>query len=170
MAKKDSVRYVCSSCGVANPTWSGRCYSCGDWNTLQEEVALTTVRGSSGGHSLKTQTVSSSIAKDSRRLLSGTAEIDTVFGGGIVAGSINLLAGQPGIGKSTLLLQMAHDIARKERVLYVSGEESAHQIGLRAERLGVAGKNLQLATSTSAEDVATTIFEAKFDLVIVDSV
>lgn len=170
MAKRDSVRYVCSSCGVATPTWSGRCYSCGDWNTLQEEAALTVPAGTSSGHSLKTQTVTRSIAKDSRRLSSGSQEVDAVFGGGIVAGSMNLLAGQPGIGKSTLLLQVAHDVAKKHAVLYVSGEESAHQIGLRADRLGVSGKNLQLATSTSADDVAATVSEGKFDLVVVDSI
>lgn len=170
MAKKDSVRYVCGSCGAVSPTWSGRCYSCGEWNTLQEELTITDARIAKSGRSLKTQTVSSSIAKDNKRLMTGMSEVDVVFGGGIVAGSMNLIAGQPGIGKSTLLLQAAHDLAKKHSVLYVSGEESAHQIGLRAGRLGAGSKNLQLATSTSADDIASTIREAKFDLVVVDSI
>ena len=135
MAKKDSVQYVCSSCGAISATWSGRCYNCGEWNTLQEQLNVTTAGVKSGGKTLNTQTVSSSLAKDHKRLTSGISEVDTVFGGGIVAGSVNLIAGQPGIGKSTLLLQLAHDLAKKYKVLYVSGEESAHQIGLRAERL-----------------------------------
>lgn len=170
MAKKDSVRFVCNSCGAVSPTWSGRCYSCGEWNTLQEELTATSAQIAKGGRSLKTQTVSSSVAKDNKRLTTGIGEVDTVFGGGIVAGSVNLIAGQPGIGKSTLLLQVAHDLAKKHHVLYISGEESAHQIGLRAGRLGAGGKNLQLATSTSADDIASTIGEAKFDLVVVDSI
>jgi DNA repair protein RadA/Sms len=98
------------------------------------------------------------------------AEVDDVMGGGIVAGSVNLLAGQPGIGKSTLLLQLAYAVASKVPVLYVSGEESAHQIGLRAERLGTLEPKLQLATSGSADDIAATIASGDYKLVIVDSI
>lgn len=170
MGKKDSVQYVCSNCGAASSTWSGRCYNCGEWNTLQEQLQVTTGQIKSGGKTLQTQTVSSSLAKDHKRLSSGIDEIDTVLGGGIVTGSVNLLAGQPGIGKSTLLLQLAHELAKKYKVLYVSGEESAHQIGLRAERLKATGKNLQLATSNSADDIATTISRGNYNLVIVDSI
>lgn len=170
MAKKESVRYTCSNCGAISPTWSGRCYSCGEWNTLQEEVTVRTSQTMRAGSALKTKTVSSSIAKDNKRLKTGISEVDVVFGGGIVAGSMNLIAGQPGIGKSTLLLQVAHDLSQQHAVLYVSGEESAHQIGLRAGRLGASSKNLQLATSTSADDIASTISDAKFDLVVVDSI
>ncbi len=169
MAKKESVKFVCSSCGVSTPTWSGRCYGCGEWNTLQEDLS-SGGRITNSGTLLQTQSVSSSIAKDNKRLKTGVNEVDSVFGGGIVAGSVNLIAGQPGIGKSTLLLQVAHDLAQKHQVLYISGEESAHQIGLRAGRLGAGTKNLQLATSTSADDIAKTISEAKFDLVVVDSI
>ncbi|MEO8863212.1 MAG: DNA repair protein RadA [Candidatus Saccharimonadales bacterium] len=176
MAKKQSVDYVCSNCGAVSPTYSGRCYSCGEWNTLQERlnVALSSPgafgSSASSGHSLSPQTVQDTLAKDHQRLLSGVSEIDNVFGGGIVAGSVNLLAGQPGIGKSTLLLQLAYDLAKTHTVLYVSGEESAHQIGLRAQRLGAAGKKLQLATSSSADDIASTIVSGKYELVIVDSI
>lgn len=170
MAKRDAVQFVCSNCGAASPTWSGRCYSCSEWNTLQEQISVSVGQVKSGGKKLQTQTVSGSLAKDHKRLTSGISEVDTVFGGGIVTGSVNLIAGQPGIGKSTLLLQLAHDLSKKYKVLYVSGEESAHQIGLRAERLGAVGKNLQLATSSSADDVASTIATGGFQLVVVDSI
>ena len=164
------MQYVCSNCGAASLTWSGRCYSCGEWNTLDEKLNLTKGSGARAGSALKTQTVNSSLAKDQRRLVSGTAEIDTVFGGGIVAGSVNLIAGQPGIGKSTLMLQLAHTLSAKYKVLYVSGEESAHQIGMRAKRLGASSKNLQLATSTSADDIASTINTSDYELIVVDSI
>lgn len=170
MAKKDQVTFVCSNCGAVSPTWSGRCYSCGEWNTLQEQLSVSIGQARSGGKVLQTQTVSGSLAKDHKRLVSGIGEVDTVFGGGIVTGSVSLIAGQPGIGKSTLLLQLAHELAKIYKVLYVSGEESAHQIGLRADRLGATGKNLQLATSTSADDIASTIAGGKFQLVVVDSI
>ncbi len=169
MAKKLAPKFICSSCGATSPTWSGRCYGCGEWNTLQEDLSSGS-QVARNGKSLSTQTVTSSISKDSKRLKTGINEIDSVFGGGIVAGSINLIAGQPGIGKSTLLLQVAHDLSKNYKVLYISGEESAHQIGLRADRLGAGTKNLLLATSTSADDIAKTINEEKFDLVIVDSI
>lgn len=124
----------------------------------------------SGGTSLKVEDVASSIKRDHKRLVSGIAEIDDVLGGGLVAGSVNLIAGQPGIGKSTLLLQMAHSLAKKHKVLYVSGEESSHQIGLRAARLGVSAKTLQLATSTIADDIAATVAGGQYDVIIVDSI
>ncbi len=170
MAKKDAVKYVCSNCGAISTTWSGRCYSCGEWNTLQEQLDLSNNKAGQKGRKLATQTVTSSLAKDHKRLTSGISEIDNVFGSGIVAGSVNLIAGQPGIGKSTLLLQLAHALAKNYKILYVSGEESAHQIGIRADRLGVNQKNLQLATSTSADDIASTIGSESYDLVVVDSV
>jgi DNA repair protein RadA/Sms len=119
---------------------------------------------------LQPQSVDKSVASDSQRLITGLQEVDGVLGGGIVTGSINLIAGQPGIGKSTLLLQLAYAVAAKVPVLYVSGEESAHQIGLRAERLGTLRSDLQLATSTSADDIAATIAAGEYKLVIVDSV
>lgn len=169
MAKKASIQYVCNSCGEATGVWSGRCYSCGGWNTLEEQVNLISSKAVDG-RLLTTQSVSSSLAKDHPRLVSGIDEIDNVLGGGIVAGSVSLIAGQPGIGKSTLLLQLAYSLSKKYKVLYVSGEESAHQIGIRAKRLGTSSKQLQLATTTSADDVATTIAGGGFELVVVDSI
>ncbi len=172
MAKRDISQFVCTSCGAVSAAWSGRCFNCGEWNTLQEQASIvSTATGAvSAVSKLPPQSVSKSLAKDHKRLVSGVKEVDTVFGGGIVAGSVNLIAGQPGIGKSTLLLQLAYQLAKTQKVLYVSGEESAHQIGLRAERLGASGKTLQLATSTSADDIAATIVSGGFDIVIVDSI
>jgi DNA repair protein RadA/Sms len=171
VAKKSATRYVCSNCGALSSSWSGRCSQCGEWNTLQEQLSAATVAGSvANGRVLPVQTVAKSVAKDQLRLTTGMPEVDDVFGGGIVAGSVNLLAGQPGIGKSTLLLQLAYLAAAKSPVLYISGEESAHQIGLRAERLGTLRSDLQLATSNSADDIAATIASGAYKLVIVDSI
>jgi DNA repair protein RadA/Sms len=171
MAKKDAVQYVCSNCGAASVTWSGKCYSCGEWNTLQEQLSVSSISGAAANaRKLDTQTISKSLAKDYPRLHFGFNDIDTVFGGGLVAGSVNLIAGQPGIGKSTLLLQLAHKLAAKHPVLYVSGEESAHQIGLRADRLKTNAPKLKLATSTSADDIAATIASGEYRLVIIDSI
>ncbi|MGC1177395.1 MAG: DNA repair protein RadA [Candidatus Saccharimonadales bacterium] len=171
MAKKPMTNYVCSNCGAMTSSWSGKCSQCGEWNTLEEQLtggAISTAV--KRGHVLRPQSVKGSVAKDQPRLKSGIAEVDDVFGGGIVAGSVNLIAGQPGIGKSTLLLQLAYAVAAKVPVLYVSGEESAHQIGLRAERLGTLRPELQLATSTTADDIAATIAEGTYKLVIIDSI
>src|SRR5580692_5611912 len=112
MAKKPASRYVCSNCGALTTSWSGKCPQCGEWNTLEEQLSPASVAGSiAHGMVLKSQTVAVSLASDQARLLSGIHEIDNVFGGGIVAGSVNLIAGQPGIGKSTLLLQLAYTVA-----------------------------------------------------------
>lgn len=171
MAKKPASRYVCSNCGAITGSYSGRCPQCGEWNTLEEQLTAATVAGSvAKGRVLSPQSVAKSVASDQPRLKSGIAEVDDVFGGGIVAGSVNLIAGQPGIGKSTLLLQLAYEVAAKQPVLYISGEESVHQIGLRAERLGAKRKELQLAVSTSADDIAATIASGTYKLIIIDSI
>jgi DNA repair protein RadA/Sms len=171
MAKKTMVRYVCNNCGATTVSWSGRCPQCGEWNTLTEQLTEHALNSSmSSGVLLKSQSVAASITHDQARISSGIADVDAVLGGGIVAGSVNLIAGQPGIGKSTLLLQIAYAAAAHVAVLYVSGEESAYQIGLRAERLGVLRPELQLATSSSADDIAATIASRKYQLVIVDSI
>ncbi len=170
MAKKQSI-YTCTNCGASTQTWSGKCYDCGEWNTLQQDVSIgTTAEIRARGSQLSPQTITASLATDMPRLKTGMEEVDTVLGGGVVAGSINLIAGQPGIGKSTLLLQLAYTLAARYRVLYVSGEESAHQIGLRAQRLGTAATKLELATSTVSDDIAATIASGQYELVIVDSI
>lgn len=171
MAKKLATKYVCSSCGLMTSSWSGKCQQCGEWNTLVEQLTPATIAGSvAQGTILSPQSVTNSVKADQPRITSGIKEVDDVFGGGIVSGSVNLIAGQPGIGKSTLLLQIAYSVASKVPVLYVSGEESLHQIGLRAQRLGIVRPELQLATSGSADDIAATIANGAYKLVIVDSI
>ena len=171
MAKKPASQYACSNCGNVTSSWSGKCPQCGEWNTLEEQLSPTAIAGSvARGSILKSQTVAKSMARDQKRLTTGFSDIDDVLGGGLVAGSVNLIAGQPGIGKSTLLLQLAYAVAADAPVLYVSGEESVHQIGLRAQRLGTLRSDLQLATSNSADDIAATVASGQFSLVIVDSI
>lgn len=173
MAKKPSSRYVCTACGEVSLVWAGKCPHCEAWNTLEEEAVITTgVLGgaASQGRELASASVEVLVAKDQPRLVTHIDDVDTVLGGGIVAGSVTLIAGQPGIGKSTLLLQLADAVGKSHAVLYVSGEESGHQIGLRAQRLGVTASQLQLATTTSADDIAATVATRKYELVIVDSV
>ena len=171
MAKKPVSRFVCSNCGAVYSSWAGKCAQCGEWNTIVEEAPIVVSRSNvSAGKALEFAAVDTVVKHDATRLISDVSEIDEVFGGGIVAGSVNLIAGQPGIGKSTLLLQLAYAVAAKQPVLYVSGEESAHQVGLRAERLGALRPELQLATSTIADDIAATIVGGKFKLVIIDSI
>ncbi|HSX17623.1 MAG TPA: DNA repair protein RadA [Patescibacteria group bacterium] len=169
---KERVRYVCTNCGELSLSWAGKCPQCGAWNTLQQEAVLETGFGTTAtsGHALTAASVSSLTSHDQSRLVSGMPDVDTVLGGGIVQGSVNLIAGQPGIGKSTLILQLADSVSKKHRVLYVSGEESGHQIGMRAERLGVTGTKLQLATSTNTDDIAASISTKQYDLVVVDSI
>ncbi len=170
MAKKLGVRYECSNCGNTTATWTGRCPNCGEWNTLRPQVEVTTATAGSSGKSLQIESVTKAVTAKTPRMTTTITEVDDVLGGGLVAGSVNLLAGQPGIGKSTLLLQIAYNLSKKHRVLYVSGEESARQIGLRAERLGAQHKDLQLAVSNVANDVAATIASGDYDVVVVDSV
>ena len=174
MAKSRSS-FVCQSCGASYPKWTGRCDNCGEWNTLVEQVSETTGKSAvarSSGSVLKPQTMSS-IPKDdgSTRLSTGIKDLDEVLGGGILLGGVVLLAGQPGIGKSTLLLQTTAYIAKTNPVLYVSGEESASQVKLRAERLGANdSEQLSFVASTSADDIAATIRSGVYKMVVVDSV
>ena len=149
MPRKRTVKYVCQNCGSMTSAWAGRCLQCGEWNTLQEEVEIVAAgKAATNGQILQSESVDKLVQYDQPRLVTGMPDVDTIFGGGIVAGSVNLLAGQPGIGKSTLLLQLAYAVAAKVPVLYVSAEESAHQVSLRASRLGAVRPELQLATST----------------------
>jgi DNA repair protein RadA/Sms len=170
MAKSLGVKYVCSNCGSSTTSWTGRCQNCGEWNTLQEQVEVSAASAKSSGNRLKVEDVSKAAATKTERLSSGIADVDLVLGGGIVAGSVNLVAGQPGIGKSTLLLQLAYNVSKNHNVLYISGEESARQVALRAERLGAQQKSLQLAVSTITNDIATTISSGDYEVVVVDSI
>lgn len=131
---------------------------------------MTGTSAKSIGQALEAQSVSKLASSDDRRMSTRIADVDSVLGGGIVNGSVILIAGQPGIGKSTILMQISSAVAKNNHVLYVSGEESGHQVGQRAKRLGVTGQQLQLASSTSADDIAASIASKKYDLVIVDSI
>ena len=176
MAKARS-NFVCQNCGASYPKWTGKCENCGEWNTLVEQVVETkgasaVARSHSHGKVLKPQSMRSIAAEDSvRRLPTGIADLDAVLGGGILPAGVMLLAGQPGIGKSTLLMQVAAHVAEQSSVLYVSGEESASQVKLRATRLGAtSGDDLQFVASTSADDIAATIRSGRYKLVIIDSI
>lgn len=166
---KNTSRYVCNNCGAESSTWAGKCHVCGEWNTLEEQLSQTETAKPSG-RILSSQNVTKAIASDNKRLSVGIGETDVVFGGGIVPGSIILIAGEPGIGKSTLLLQISNAVAKSKRVLYVSGEESAHQVGLRAKRLKAKNTKLEIATANYADDVASSMASGDYDLVIVDSI
>jgi DNA repair protein RadA/Sms len=172
MAKR-SVQFVCSNCGAIRSAWAGRCDNCGEWNTIQEEAVVVAPSGTalSSHRQLEVVAASSVVGADTqKRLQVGISDVDTVLGGGLVAGSVTLIAGQPGIGKSTLLLQISVALCKHAKVLYVSGEESVRQIGIRAERLGAKHQSLQLAAGTSAEDIASTILKGDYDTVVVDSI
>ncbi len=176
MAKARS-NFVCQNCGASYPKWTGKCENCGEWNTLVEQVietkgASAVARSHSRGKILKPQSMRSIAAEDSvRRLPTGISDLDAVLGGGILPAGVMLLAGQPGIGKSTLLMQVAAYVAEQSSVLYVSGEESASQVKLRATRLGAtSGDDLQFVASTSADDIAATIRSGRYKLVIIDSI
>lgn len=174
---KSRTQFICQNCGASYPKWTGKCDNCGEWNTLVEQAPVASgksavARGMSTGKVLPIQTMQAISKQESmKRLTTGFADLDDVLGGGIVPGGVVLMAGQPGIGKSTLLLQVTANIAHKSPVLYVSGEESASQVKLRAERLGAeTSEQLSFAASTSADDIAATILSGQYQLVIIDSI
>ena len=174
---KLKTKFVCQNCGASYPKWSGKCEKCGHWNTLVEQVeeALgknAISKSAKTGRILNMQDLNEVISeKKQERISSGIRDLDIVLGGGILPAGVLLIAGQPGIGKSTLLMQISAFIASSKNVLYVSGEESAEQVALRAKRLGASkAKNLKFAASTSANDISATIREGGFNLVIIDSI
>lgn len=173
MAKR-SHQYVCQQCGNTYTKWTGKCDNCGAWNSLVEEavgVDKKAVVDRSQGRALAPANIKDvKVDSITERIGSGFPEVDAVLGGGMMPGGVVLVAGQPGIGKSTLLLQLALHIGQDREVLYVSGEESAGQIRLRAERLSAQGaKKLSLVGSTSADDIAATIQTGQYAFVVVDS-
>lgn len=175
MNKNRSV-YVCDACGARILQWAGQCPDCGGWNTLVEAPGSIPGRSSKsvprGGYTGQTavRPLSEVEGQAQPRLSSGLAELDRVLGGGLVGGSVTLIGGDPGIGKSTLLLQSAANLAASQPVLYVTGEESLEQVGLRARRLGVAGKPLQLAAETCVEHMLETATKTRPVVLVVDSI
>ena len=173
MAKARS-KFVCQNCGAAYPKWSGRCENCGAWNSLLESAPESTGKSAvsrSAGHKIAAERIRDvKIDQVSTRIDTGIPDLNQVLGGGLMPGGVTLIAGQPGIGKSTILMQLASFISKDKKVLYASGEESASQVKLRAERLGATETdNLYLTATTSADDVATTIASGDYQVAIVDS-
>ena len=174
MANKSKVVYVCSECGYETAKWMGKCPSCNAWSTLEEDVRVATktvtkTAGISGGVTVA-KPLSQIDSTAEERYVIGIRELDRVLGGGIVKGSVTLLSGDPGIGKSTILLQICNAFQNKLNVLYVSGEESAIQIKMRANRLGVVSDNITIMTETDTQAVCEYILSQKPDLVMIDSI
>ncbi|HEB71219.1 MAG TPA: DNA repair protein RadA, partial [Nitrospirae bacterium] len=175
MAKTSST-YVCQACGFTTSKWLGRCPSCGQWDSLSEEIqspaSMTETRkrwSVTDGHQ-EPVALSKVTANGSNRISTGSGELDRTLGGGIVAGSFTLVGGDPGIGKSTLLLQVAGHVAKSGVVLYVSGEESPNQIKMRGERLGLVSDNILALPETQVEEIERHIMSVKPNLVIIDSI
>ncbi|MBR3233239.1 DNA repair protein RadA [Candidatus Saccharibacteria bacterium] len=175
---KSKANFVCSNCGATFSKWSGKCDNCDEWNTLIEQTAAEAAEGKSAlakgkisGKHLETVSIKDIIPSDeTARLSTGFKDLDAVLGGGFLLGSVTLLTGQPGIGKSTLLMQICSEVSNSSPALYISGEESAGQVKMRAERLGAKSEDLHFASSTSGNDIAKTIEDGQFQLVIVDSI
>ncbi len=174
MANKTTTKFVCSECGSVAPKWLGRCPDCGNFNTFVEEVVSTPdPKATRQGFGLSSGTakavpISQVGYEKFERVSSGISEFDTVLGGGIVRGSLVLLGGDPGIGKSTLLTQVASYLAKDKKVLYVSAEESCSQVKMRCERLGLASDNLLLLNETCLEEIEQSFDLAEF--VVIDSI
>ena len=169
MAPKTKSIYACTECGAESAKWYGRCPSCGAWNSLEEQIqaqATATVRVNAA----TVQSIAHITPNDKQRYHTGMRELDRVLGGGIVRGGLMLIGGDPGIGKSTLLLQICQHLGADNRILYVSGEESEGQIKLRADRLGVTCENLFILCENDMDAVLITMQEEKPDIVIVDSI
>lgn len=174
MAQKNKTFYVCSECGYISPKWNGKCPECGEWNTLIEEIEQSNSYRSGTGRldrplqsALKLDEIDD---REELRLDTGTAELNRVLGGGLVKGSLVLISGDPGIGKSTLLLQASSALGESKTVLYVSGEESPRQLKLRARRLNVNADGLLILCNTDANAVCDFVVNKKPDVVIIDSV
>lgn len=174
MAVKYKTKYVCQNCGYSTPRWTGKCPECGNWNTFVEEIVETDRRKLSKSSSLKSQTAELKKISDVKttseaRFQTGMEELDRVLGGGIVNGSVILIGGDPGIGKSTLMLQIANKLEGK-KILYVSGEESASQIKLRCERLNYNLNNFLILSETDLEIISAVIENENPDIVVIDSI
>lgn len=179
MAGKIKTVYICNQCGYESSKWNGRCPSCGEWNTLEEQEVQSAPKTSSlrsapavGSMDLSAQIkeLNSIGTDDEVRYSTGIEELDRVLGGGLVKGSLVLLGGEPGIGKSTLLLQICKFLGREHSILYISGEESVRQIKLRASRLGVDTPNLYLLSTNDARAASDTIIASKPGIAIIDSI
>ncbi len=173
MAERVKTAYVCSNCGNQQAKWSGRCESCGMWNTLSETVVSAAKNNKTNAvlnREFTAYNLSEISLNDKQRFKTGISELDNVLGGGIVKGSAVLLSGDPGIGKSTILLQIANKLSSLKEILYVAGEESAAQIKIRAQRLGVIGQNLVVICEDDVLKISDYINTKKPDMVMIDSI
>jgi DNA repair protein RadA/Sms len=176
MAKKTVTQYVCNNCGQEFSKWQGKCYNCGQWETIVEfkipsGATPSRTRSSPASAALVTNLSQCPSPGADSRLATGFSDMDRVLGGGCVAGGVILVGGDPGIGKSTILLQVcAHLAANRHKVMYISGEESAEQIALRSDRLGVSSAPVQLLTETALERTLASMAEMKPSVVVVDSI
>ncbi len=172
MAKSKTV-FFCTNCGTETPKWMGRCPGCGAFNTMEEHIEKPAPAGRpkpAVGDRRRPQRITEVTSDHEIRFATGMGELDRVLGGGAVAGSLVLVGGAPGIGKSTLLLQICQQLCKERRVLYISGEESERQLKLRAQRLGVAPEELLILSETRLSDVVEAAEEVKPDILIVDSI
>ncbi len=174
MAGKAKTVYICSACGFESAKWYGKCPGCGEWNTMNEELREPVSKKSAAMSSHRSLSrpipINELDEQEEFRYHTGMSELDRVLGGGIVKGSLILISGDPGIGKSTILLQICQHLGRTLKILYVSGEESGRQIKLRASRLGVTTPNLLIMTETDIQYVTEEIRSLKPDLVMIDSI
>ena len=172
---KAKVQFVCRDCGADHSKWSGQCNDCGAWNTL-DEIVIESAASKGGrfrgytGEQAKVQNLSEVKVEEEARFATGMEEMDRVLGGGVVPGSVVLIGGDPGVGKSTLLLQNLCDISQQRPVLYVTGEESPRQVSLRGQRLGVKTDKLRLLAETCVERITQTAQQEKPELLVVDSI
>lgn len=170
---KNKTVFVCSECGYESPKWMGKCPACNQWNTFYEEKKINS---SGNNNSSKRKEISKPVelnkieSKIENKISTGFSELDRVLGGGLVNGSLILLGGEPGIGKSTLILQLCNKIKTDGKILYISGEESGEQIKLRADRLGVKNENLLFLSETNIENIEEIVLSMKPKLVIIDSI
>ncbi len=169
---RDKTQYVCTECGASAPKWQGQCPGCGEWNTLVESVVETVAsrRFRPLAQAARLQPLSEIETREAQRLPTGVAEFDRALGGGLVAGGVVLIGGDPGIGKSTLLLQALAALSAGHRVLYVSGEESAEQVALRARRLQLATKTLPLLAEIQLERILHILQAEKPEVAVIDSI
>ncbi len=171
---KDKTLYTCSECGGTTPKWLGQCPHCQAWNTLSETAAPNAGSGKNRFEALARSAPVTRLAdieaQDVQRTPTGQEELDRVLGGGIVPGGVVLIGGDPGIGKSTLLLQAAESLSNRLKVLYVTGEESGAQVAMRAQRLGLSGANVQVMAEIQLERILATIAEHQPAFVIIDSI
>ena len=171
---KEKITYSCTECGATNPKWQGQCPGCGEWNTLVETVVEKATPNSRfealAPGSAKLRTLSEIEAKESERVPTGIAEFDRPLGGGLVAGGVVLIGGDPGIGKSTLLLQALSSLSQASKVLYVSGEESAEQVALRARRLSLDTDRVQLLTEINLEKILGVLQSERPQVAVIDSI